>query len=77
MTTQRRIVHIDEVVIEVDGTADLGALEAEVRSGIAASFAGGDPPGFARSARVLEASHRGVRGLGGAIAGAAPPRRRP
>ena len=75
MRSRTLVVHIDEVIIEADGAADLGALEAEVRSGIAASFAAGAPPAFARSARVLEASHAGVRGIGAAIAGAAPPRR--
>jgi hypothetical protein len=75
--TRRLVVHIDEVVIEADGGADLGVLEAELRSGITESFASGRPPAFARSAARLEASHAGVRGIGAAIAGAAPPRRRP
>ncbi len=75
--TRRLVVHVDEVVIEADGTADLGTLEAELRSGIAASFTtgAGRPPAFARSAPALEASHAGVRGIGAAIAGATPPRR--
>jgi hypothetical protein len=77
MTSHRLIVHIDEVVVDAGQDADLGALEAEVRAGIAASFAAGRPAAFARSAAVLEASHAGVAGLGAAIAGAAPPGRRP
>ena len=75
MSTRRLVVHIAEVVIEADAGADLHALEAELRSGIAASFASGSPPAFARSAAVLEASHAGVPGIGAAIAGAAPQRR--
>jgi hypothetical protein len=76
MSSRRLVVHIDEVVIEADGATDLAALEAEVRSGITESFTSGRTPAFARSASVLEASHGGVRGIGAAIAGAEPPRRR-
>ena len=76
MRSRRLVVHIDEVVIEADGTADLATLEAELRSGITDSFTSGRAPAFARNARVLEASHAGVRGIGAAIAGAEPPRRR-
>jgi hypothetical protein len=76
MTKRRVIVHIDEVVIDADPGADLAALESEVRSGIAAAFLAGTPRAFARSAPVLTADHRGLRGIGGAIANAAPPPRR-
>jgi hypothetical protein len=71
--THRLVVHIDEVIIEASSAAELGALEAELRSGIAASFASGRPAAFARSADRLEARHAGVRGIGAAIAGAAAP----
>jgi hypothetical protein len=77
MSARRLVVHIDEVIIEAAEGADLGALEAEVRAGIAAAFAAGTPPAFARSAPALEAVHAGGPGVGAAIAAAAPPGRTP
>jgi hypothetical protein len=77
MSSRKLVVHIEDVVIEAQDGADLGVLEAEVRSGIAAAVAAGRAPAFARSAPRLEASHAGVRGVGAAIAEAAPPRRGP
>jgi hypothetical protein len=75
---RRLIVHVDHVVIEAAPGADLRRLEAEVRAGIAQSFAGGQaPPAFARDAAVLQTTHAGVAGVGAAIAAAAPPPRRP
>lgn len=67
------IVRIDTVVIEAPEGADLQNLEAEVRAGIATAFASGArPPAFARDAGLLHASHRGVEGVGAAIANASP-----
>jgi hypothetical protein len=77
MSMRRLVVHIGEVVVDAEAGADLRGLEAEVRAGIAAAVAAGRAPAFGRSAAVLEARGAGVRGLGGAIAGAAPRRRRP
>lgn len=76
MSARRLIVHVGEVIVDAEEGADLRGLEAEVRAGLAAALAAGRAPAFARSAPVLEASSAGVRGLGGAIAAAAPPRRR-
>ena len=77
MTAHRVVVHIGEVVIDAEHGADLAALEAEVTRGIAAAFSAGTPPAFARSAPVLATAHSGVRGIGTAVANAAPPRRAP
>lgn len=71
----RVVVHIDEVIIDAADGTDLGALESEVRAGIAAAFSGGTPQAFARNAPLLETTHAGVPGLGAAIAGAAQPGR--
>jgi hypothetical protein len=76
MTARRLVVHIGEVIVDAPHGADLAALEAEVRAGIAAAFTGDrPPPAFAHSAPRLETVHAGVPGLGAAIAGAAPPER--
>lgn len=78
VSAKRLIVHVDEVIVEAPEGADLRALEAEVRAGIAGAFASGArPPAFERDAALLHASHRGVEGLGAAIANAAPPARKP
>lgn len=78
MSARRVIVHIEQVVIDAESgdRASLAALESEVKSGIAAAFLAGTPSAFTRSAALLVASHRGVRGVGNAIAQAAAPQRK-
>ncbi len=77
MSEKRLLVHIDEVIVEAPEGADLRALEAEVRAGIAGAFATSPPRAFTRDAPLLRATHHGVEGIGAAIAHAAPPRRDP
>lgn len=75
MTARRVVVHIDEVVIDAEHGADVAALEADVRAGIAAAFQAGTPPAFTSSAPLLTTEHNGMNGVGAAIARATPPRR--